>query len=221
MKRHDEVSPYYPIFLNIRGKKCLVVGGGEVALRKVKALLEHGANVQVVSPVLCTELSQLAKDGAVQAHQRSYKAEDLQDALIAVVATDNAKTNEGVAAEARRRGVLVNVVDDPQHSDFIVPSYFRRGDVTIAVSTSGRSPALARKIRSQLEKDFEPEYAQLALLAGEVRSELKREGVTVDSNAWQEVLDLDALSELLRDGRNQEVKDVMLKNLKLLGQKRL
>lgn len=221
MKRRDEASPYYPIFLNIRGKKCLVVGGGNVALRKVKALLEHGANVQVVSPSLCPELSQLAEEGAIQALQRSYKAEDLKGALIAIAATDNAKTNESVAAEARQRGVLVNVVDDPQHSNFIVPSYFRRGDVTIAVSTSGRSPALARKIRSQLEKGFGTEYGQLALLVGEVRSELKRRGVTVDSDAWQEVLDLDVLIELLRDGRTQEAKDIMLNNLKALGQRKL
>lgn len=221
MKRRDEASPYYPIFLNIRGKKCLVVGGGNVALRKVKALLEHGANVQVVSPSLCPELSQLAEEGAIQALQRSYKAEDLKGSLIAIAATDNAKTNESVAAEARQRGVLVNVVDDPQHSNFIVPSYFRRGDVTIAVSTSGRSPALARKIRSQLEKDFGTEYGQLALLVGEVRSELKRRVVTVDSDAWQEVLDLDVLIELLRDGRTQEAKDIMLNNLKALGQRKL
>ena len=216
MKRRDEVSPYYPIFLNIRGEKCLVVGGGKVALRKVKALLEHGANVEVASPTLCPELGQLAREGAIQVLQRSYKAEDLKGALIAIAATDDAKTNESVAAKARQRGVLVNVVDAPQHSDFIVPSYLRRGDVTIAVSTSGRSPALARKIRSKLEKDFGTEYAQLALLANEVRFELKRQGVTVDSNAWQEVLDLSLLIELLRGGRTQEAKDIMLKNLKVL-----
>jgi len=214
---YDETSPYYPIFLNIRGEKCLVVGGGKVALRKVQAFLECGANVQVVSPILCSELRRLAESGAIQALQRDYKAEDLQDALIAVAATDDAKTNESVAAEARRQRVLINVVDDPQRSDLIAPSYFRRGEVTIAVSTSGRSPALARKLKSKLEKDFGTEYAQLAVLASEVRTELKQQKITVDNDAWQEVLDLNLLTELLKAGKIQEAKDTLLRDLKALG----
>ena len=218
MKRHEEISPYYPLFVNIGGKKCLVVGGGEVALRKVQALLEHGANVEVVSPVLCPELSRMAREGTIQALERDYKPEDLQDALIAIAATDDAKANESVAAEARRRGILVNVVDDPQHSDFIAPSYFRRGDVTVAVSTSGRSPALARKIRSELEKQFGTEYARLALLANEVRHELKQQGVTVGNDAWQEVLDLHPLIELLKYGKRHEAKEIMLRKLKAVGE---
>ena len=220
MKQPDAISPYYPIFLDIHGKKCLVLGGGEVALRKVKALLKHGANVAVVSPTLCTELNRLAEDGTIQIFQRSYKAEDLQDATIAVAATDNAKINESAADQARLQGILVNSVDDLQHSDFIVPSYFCRGDFTVAVSTSGKSPALARKIRSELEKDFGSEYAQLVLLANEVRSELKQQGITVDGEAWQEALDLTLLTKLLRDSRNQEAKDIMFNNLKALGQRK-
>lgn len=218
MKKREPASPYYPIFLNIRGKKCLVVGGGKVASRKVQTLLGHGADVEVVSPTLCPELNRLAKDGVIRIQQRDYRAKDLHYALIAVAATNDAKINESVAAEARRRGILVNVVDDPQHSDFIVPSYFRRGGVIVAVSTSGRSPALARKIRSELEKDFKAEYAQLALIADEVRSELKQHGVTADSNVWQEVLSLNSLIELLRQGRSQEAKEIMLAKLKATEQ---
>jgi len=218
MKRGEPASPYYPILLNIQGRKCLVVGGGPVALRKVKALLEHGANVEVVSPTFCPELNQLATDGVIRAIQRDYKSEDLQHTFIAIAATDDAKTNERVAAEAKRRGVLVNVVDDPKNSDFIVPSYLKRGDVIIAVSTSGRSPALARKIRSELENDFKAEYEQLAVVADEVRSELKQQGITVSSDAWQEVLSLNSLMELLRQGKNQEAKEIMLTRLKTLEQ---
>ncbi|MBM3118112.1 MAG: bifunctional precorrin-2 dehydrogenase/sirohydrochlorin ferrochelatase [Chloroflexi bacterium] len=214
MKKREPASPYYPIFLNIRGKKCLVVGGGKVALRKVQTLLEHGADVEVVSPALCPELNRLAKDGTIRAQQRSYKAKDLHDALIAVAATDDSKINEGIAAKARRRGILINVVDDPKNSDFIVPSYLRRGDIIVAVSTSGRSPSLARKIRTELEKDFKAEYAQLALIADEVRSELKQQGITVDSDAWQEVLNLNSVAELLRQGENQEAKEVIIRKLK-------
>lgn len=218
MKRDEQASTYYPILLNIQGRKCLVVGGGPVALRKVKALLEHGANVEIVSPTFCPKLNQLATDGAIRAIQRDYKSEDLQHTFIAIAATDDAKTNERVAAEARRRGVLVNVVDDPKNSDFIVPSYLKRGDVIIAVSTSGRSPALARKIRSELENDFKAEYEQLAVVADEVRSELKQQGITVSSDAWQEVLSLNSLMELLRQGKNQEAKEIMLTRLKTLEQ---
>lgn len=210
-------SPYYPVFLNIRGKKCLVVGGGEVALRKVKTLLDHGANVEVVSTSLCSELSRMARDGVIQLFQRGYEIEDLQNTLIVVAATDDSKINERVANDARRQSTLVNIVDDPQLSDFIVPSYFTRGDIIIAVSTSGKSPALARKIRTELEKKFIPEYAQLALLASEVRSELKQEGITVDGDDWQKVMDLDTLIKLLENDKKEEAKVIMLKDLRKLG----
>lgn len=216
MKRRGQASPYYPIFLNISGKKCVVVGGGLVALRKVRALLEHGASVKVISPELCPELSQLGQDGTVGILCRDYVQGDLEDALIAVAATDDSKMNGRVAAEARRRGVLVNVVDDPQRSDFIVPSYLRRGDITIAVSTGGRSPALARRIRAKLEESLEAEYASLALLVGEVRSELKQRGITVDSHDWQEALDLDSLIHMVQAGRNEEVRAVLFSSLEKL-----
>jgi len=221
MKTRRETYSYYPILLNIQGKKCLVVGGGNVALRKVQALLEQGANVEIVSPNFCPELNKLAKEGTVRAINRDYKPEDLKETFIAIAATDDVKTNERLAAQARRLGILVNVVDDPNNSDFIVPSYFRRGDIIIAVSTSGRSPALARKIRSELEKSFQAEYAQLALVADEVRSELKQQGITVSGDAWQKVLDLNSLIELLRRGKNQQAREIMLSKLKILEQQEL
>lgn len=214
MKKGDEQPTYYPIFLNISGKKCVVVGGGQVALRKVTTLLEHGASVEVISPDLCSELSQLAESGEIGVLQRSYRAGDLQDAVIAIAATNDSNTNLEVVKEARRKAVLVNVVDDAESSDFIVPSYMRRGDVTIAISTGGRSPALARKIRNRLEKDFGDEYASLALLIDEVRAEVKGQGIKVNGDAWQEALDLDLLGDLLRRGDNEKAKAILLSNLK-------
>lgn len=218
MKKQKETYSYYPIFLNIQGKKCLVVGGGNVALRKVQALLEHGADIEIVSPDLCPELKQLEKEEKIRTIQRDYKQADLKNAFIAIAATNDANTNERIAAGARRSGVLINVVDDPDNSDFIAPSYFRRGDIVVAVSTCGRSPALARKIRGELEKDFQAEYAKLALVADEVRSELKQQGITVSNEAWQKVLDLKSLIELLRRGKNQQAKEIMLSTLKILEQ---
>jgi len=216
MKRDNQTPRYYPIFLNIGGKRCVVVGGGLVALRKVKALLEHEASVKVISPELCPELSQLAKSRAIQVLQRNYNGGDLQGALIAIAATDDGEINNKVAEEARAKGVLVNVVDDSEHSDFIVPSQFRRGDITIAVSTAGKSPALARKIRTRLEKDFGAEYASLALLIGEVRSELKRQGIKINGHSWQEAINLDVLIELLRTGQSKKAKATLLVNLERL-----
>jgi siroheme synthase-like protein len=218
MKKDERASPYYPILLNIQGKKCLVVGGGQVALRKAKTLLEHDANIEVVSPTFCLELNQLAKDKALKVHQRDYRTEDLKGAFIAIAATDNVKTNKRVSSEARRQGVLVNVVDNPKNSNFIVPSYLKRGDVIIAVSTSGKSPALARKIKSELDKNFKVEYEHLAVVADEVRSQLKQQGITASSDAWQKVLSLNSLMELLGQGKNREAKEIMLKRLKTLAQ---
>jgi len=220
MKKHEAASPYYPILLNIQGKKCLIVGGGKVALRKAQMLVEHGANVVIVSPAFCPELNQLVKDGNIQAIHRDYETEDLNDSFMVVAATDDIKTNERIAAEARKIGILVNVVDKPDISDFIVPSYFRRGDIIVAVSTSGRSPALARKIRGELERDFKAEYAQLAVIASEVRNELKQHGITVSGDDWQEVLNLNSLIELIRRGKNQEAREIMLTKLKTLQQRK-
>jgi len=220
MKKHEAASPYCPLLLNIQAKKCLVIGGGEVALRKAQMLLEHGAVVEIVSPNLCPQLSQLVKDGAVKAEKRAYNNEDLNGSWLVVAATDDAGVNEKVAAEARKRKILVNVVDRQDISDFIVPSYFRRGDIIVAVSTSGKSPALARKIRSQLETDVKAEYAQLAVIASEVRSQLKEQGIVVSGDDWQEVLNLNSLIELIKRHKNQEAKEIMLARLKTCGHKK-
>ena len=217
MKREDQVPAYYPVSLNISGRKCVVVGGGQVALRKVKALLEHGADVEVISPDLCPEMVQLAEDGELQVIAKEYRAGDLKKAFVAIAATDDSEINQRVVAEARKGAVLVNVVDDAENSDFIVPSYLRRGEVTVAVSTSGRSPALARKIRTRLEKELGDEYASLTHLIGEVRAEVKREGMKVDGDRWQKALDLDLLLELLSRGDEAEARAILLSNLKSKG----
>ncbi len=218
MKKEAEVAACYPVFLNINNRKCVVVGGGQVALRKVKALLEHGADVEVVSPDLCPELVEIAGSGEIHTIPREYRAGDLENAFVAIAATDNTEINQRVVAEARSRAVLVNVVDDAGNSDFIAPSYMRRGDITIAVSTGGKSPALARKIRSRLEKELGDEYAVLASLIGEVRSEVRQRKIKIDGDGWQEALDLDQLLGLLRQGEKEKAKATLLSNLKMKQQ---
>jgi precorrin-2 dehydrogenase/sirohydrochlorin ferrochelatase len=214
--KRTKFRTYYPVFLNLVGKKCVVIGGGEVALRKIRMLLDCGAKVAVVSPVFHPDLSLLAESRAIEVIQRTYEPEDLQGAVMLISATDDEKINQRVADEAKQRGVLINVVDDPARSDFIVPSYFRRGGLTIAVSTSGMSPALARKIRTKLEQDFGEEYASMLSLIEKVRSTLKDRGVTASADAWQETLDLDLLVDLVKRGREGEAKSILLEKLEVL-----
>ena len=204
---------YYPLFLKISGKRCVVVGGGQVARRKVRGLLEYGANVEVISPDPCRELNKLGETGEIKVLRRRYQAGDLREAFLAIAASDNGDTNRQVVKEAQERAVLVNVADDPENSDFIVPSYMRRGNMTIAVSTGGVSPALARKIRTRLEKEIGAEYASLVRLVGEVRAQVKRQGIKVTGDDWQEALDLDLIIDLLKKGDEKKAKAVLLNKL--------
>jgi precorrin-2 dehydrogenase/sirohydrochlorin ferrochelatase len=137
----------------------------------------------------------------------------LTGASVVIAATDDPGINRQVAEDGKLASILVNVVDDAAHSDFIVPSYFSRGDVTIAVSTAGKSPALARKIRANLENSFGDEFAGLATLISGVRSELKKRGANIDGDVWQEAIDLDALLSLLSKGKRKEAREYLLKKL--------
>jgi siroheme synthase-like protein len=205
---------YYPIFLNLKGKKCVVVGGGKVALRKVKTLLNCGADVTVISPKPHAEISKLFKTKAIRLVRRNYEQGDLKGTALSIAATDVKKTNRKVAEEAKKNGTLVNVVDDPESSDFIIPSFFRRGDLSVAVSTSGLSPALAKKVRAKLEKNIGMEYAYLLSLIAEIRSEIKQKGLRASARTWQESLDLDSLILFLKAGRHKEAKAALLGKLR-------
>lgn len=191
-----------------------------MALGKIKALLECGAEVTVVSPTIDPELAQLVKAKTISLISREYEPEDTKDVFMTIAATDMREINVKVAADARKRGILINIADNSELSNFIIPSYFRRGGLTMAISTSGMSPALARKIRSKLEKNFVEEYGLLLSLIKEVRSELKQRGRVVSANAWQEALDLDLLIGLLREGQKEEVKAILLKKLEACEEKK-
>ncbi len=204
---------YFPAFLNIHGRRCVVIGGGVVALRKAKMLLDFGGNVTVVSPTLSPGLERLAEAGAISLVRREYKPGDLKDAIVAIAATDVSETNQRVADEAREQGVLVNVVDDSGQSDFIIPSYFHRGGLTTAVSTGGMSPALARKLRTRLELILGEECALLLSIVTDVRTALKEQGIIVGADAWQEALDLDLLIGLVRAGQPDEARTILLGKL--------
>jgi siroheme synthase-like protein len=204
---------YYPVLMNIESKRCVVCGGGEVALRKTRALLDCGASVEVISPSCCAGLVEMAGAGKLRIHSREYREKDLEGAFVAIAATDSKETNATIAGEAHRCGCFVNAVDDAASSDFIVPACLKRGDLTIAVSTSGRSPALARKLRAGLEDQFGREYAELVRLVSEVRSEIRQRGISVDEDTWQAGLDPGLLAGLLREGKAAEARRTIVRNL--------
>src|SRR5213083_3291749 len=161
---------YFPAFLDLRGRRCLVVGGGAIAERKVHGLLECGARVGVVSPALVPALARLVASGRIEHRARAFRKVDARGCVLIIAATGVAAVDDAVAEAARRHGALVNAVDRPARCDFIFGSILRRGELQIAVSTGGRSPALAREIRRRLEPMFGPEYAELVEQVGRERA---------------------------------------------------
>jgi precorrin-2 dehydrogenase/sirohydrochlorin ferrochelatase len=213
MKETSHKLPYYPVFLKIAEKKCVVAGGGNVALRKVRVLLDHGASVTVISPDHCPELLELDETGRIQIVKRNFQKDDLHDAFIAVAATDDRIANRLVAEMAQDNAVPVNIADDAENSDFILPAYMRRGDITIAVSTAGTSPALARKLRTKLENEYGEEYGVLLIIIDKLRAEIKNSRLNIDSEKWQDALDLDTLIPLLKKGNSKDAEIHLRKKL--------
>ncbi len=169
------MTRYYPVCLKLEGKKCVVVGGGRVAERKVASLLSCGALVWVISPVLTSRLSQLVKKGKIEHVKDDYQPKFLSGALLAIAATDDEKINSRVASQAGRKGILVNAVDSPEECTFIVPASLNRGDLSISIFTNGLSPALSRKIRQQLEEKYGREYGEFLKIMAKLRPKVLEE----------------------------------------------
>ncbi len=160
---------YYPVNLVLKNKRCLVIGGGAVAERKVRRLLECGACVTVISPILTAGLKALSKKGKIAPRLGRVSLRDLDAAYLVIAATADRAINSRVSSHCRKNGILVNVVDSPEECGFILPSIIRRGDLTISISTGGISPALAKRIRQYLEKTFGAEYAGLLGMMKKIR----------------------------------------------------
>jgi precorrin-2 dehydrogenase/sirohydrochlorin ferrochelatase len=161
---------YYPVNLNIRHQPCLVVGGGGVGSRKVRTLLDCGAAVTVVSPEVTDTLTALAAQNQISLKLRPYQASDLDGVFLVIGATDSRDINRAIHNDALKQGKLCNIADQPDLCNFILPSIIDRGDLIIAISTSGKSPAVAKRVRKQIEAQFGPEYAGFLKLMGAVRS---------------------------------------------------
>ena len=197
------MPPYYPVFLDLKGRACVIVGGGEIAERKIAGLLECGAVITMVSPRVTPGIRAHADAGDIRWEAREYADGDLKGAFLAIASTDDEDVNKAVHEEASREGIVLNVVDRTALCSFIAPAVVRRGEVTVALSTGGASPALARKLRETLEKSEVLEYASLAGVLSSARAEIKRLGVTVHPDRWQECIDGQLLA-LVQGGRSDE-----------------
>ncbi len=192
---------YYPAFLDLKARTCLVVGGGHVAERKVETLLDSGARVTVVSPKLTTGLKKLASIGAITHIHRGYRPGDLEGAALVVSAADTKAVNARVATDAEAGGILVNTVDDPERCSFVAPSVVERGGLLIAVSTSGEAPALARRVRVELEEAYGAEYAIVVDIMGALRRRFLRSGkARAEKDRALAELAASPLAELIRRG---------------------
>lgn len=162
----------FPIFLKLAKRRCLVVGAGKIAEEKIEGLLPTGAEIRVVAPKATPRIRALAQERRILWEARAFKLSDLKGAFLVVAATTSPAVHERIYREARQRKVLCNVVDDPPHCDFYYGSVVRRGALQIAISTSGKSPALAQRIRKILEQQFGPEYEEWIAALGEAREKL-------------------------------------------------
>ncbi len=201
---------FLPIFLDVKGKPCLVVGGGEVADRKVALLLKTGARVRLISPQLCDNLVSLLKDNQIEHHPRDYREGDLDDCHLVIAATNNRSVNQLVSAHAQSARIPVNVVDQPELCSYITPSIIDRSPVVAAVSTGGASPVLARLIRSRLEALIPAGYGRLAALANRFRERVK-EKLSKPADRlqfWEKVLK-GSVAERVFSGHMEEADAVM------------
>lgn len=206
---------YYPIYLDIKNRHCLVVGGGSVGTRKVMTLLECGAAVAVVSPAITRQLRELANNDVITLTQRPFQNSDLKGNFLVIGATDDRELNLQIHAEAERLGLLCNIADHPDASNFILPSIVSRGDLSIAISTSGNSPALAKKLRKNLEKQFGDEYATFLTLMGNVRKKLLAQNHEPEGHKklFEQLIN----TEIIKKIKNHEEEDINKTLLEILG----
>jgi siroheme synthase-like protein len=206
-------TPFYIACLKLTGRRCLVVGGGEIGLEKVEGLLACDGRVTLMAPHAVPELEQLAREGSIEWERREYGgAEDLEGVFIAIAATDDTDANIRVYEDAERRAMLVNIVDVPPLCNFILPAIVRTGPLAIAISTAGASPALAKRIKREIADTYGEPYARLAELLNEVRGWAKGTLPTYqDRKVFFESIVNGAPDpvELLRAGDEQAVRDLI------------
>jgi len=205
---------YYPVNLNIRNRRCLVVGGGSVGTRKVKTLLDCGAVVTVVSPDLSEELQTLSKSKTLFLKNRTFRSSDLDGNFLVICATSDQKLNIRISSEAEQRNMLCNVADVPEACNFILPAIVERGDLIISISTSGSSPAFAKTLRKELEGRFGEEYKLFLMLMGAIRKKLLDDDHEPEAHkALFEKLINGGMVNMIRDNNREGIQALLLKTL--------
>ncbi|WP_432401678.1 precorrin-2 dehydrogenase/sirohydrochlorin ferrochelatase family protein [Wukongibacter sp. M2B1] len=212
------MGKYYPIMLNIKGKSCKVIGGGRVAERKVTDLLKADSIVTVISPFITEKLLKYYNDGKINLIEREYRYGDLNGSHLVYAATDDREVNETCLKECREKGILLNVVDKPDMCDFIVPSKITRGDLTITVSTNGKSPMLSSKIRKELENLFTEEYGDYLEILGDIREKVKADIQNIEKRrkVFRSLVYSDLFDRYL-NGEDLDLKDELLSLCKAQG----
>ena len=194
------MNTYYPVYIQLQGQPCVVIGGGKIAAGKVEGLLAAQANVTVIAPKITARLHDLVQEKQITYLGREYQTGDLTGAFMVICATDRTEINHAVWQEAAANRQLVNVVDDTPRCNFIAPSILRKGDLTVAISTSGKAPALAVRLKERLQRELGPEYERFLELAGELRQPLAQHIPDFETrkSLWYELLDSDILDVLAR-----------------------
>ena len=202
--------PYYPIYLDVEERDVVIVGGGNVCARKAETMLKYGARVTIVSPAFTDEIEGWAREGKVKIRRKKYEEADLEGASIVIASTDDEKTNTQVAQDCRRRKIPVNVVDVTPLCEFIVPAIVESGSIQIAVSTGGKSPALARTLKEDLQKFVGPEYDEVNQLLGSLRDAAKEKLPTdTDRKRFFDSIIAEGILDMLREGRRDDAYEVV------------
>jgi precorrin-2 dehydrogenase / sirohydrochlorin ferrochelatase len=197
--------PYYPIYIDIENRDVVIIGGGNVCARKAETMMKYGARVTIVSPEFTGEIEQWAREGCLALKRKTYDHSDLDGANIVIASTDDTSVNEQIAADCRARRIPVNVVDVTPLCEFIVPAIVERGSIQIAVSTGGKSPAVARTLKEDLQRMIGPEYAEMNDVLGTLRDGAKAVLPTdVDRKRFFDGIIAAGVLELLRSGRRAE-----------------
>jgi precorrin-2 dehydrogenase/sirohydrochlorin ferrochelatase len=197
---------YYPVYFNITNRMCVVVGGGDIAERKIARLLECGASVVVVGKKLGPKLVDMKSEGKIKHIAGDYQEKHIRNAFLVIGATDRDDVNERIYRDAKRNGIPANIVDDPGRCDFILPSIFQQGDLQIAISTGGKSPALAKRLRLEMEKNYGPEYKTLLDIMGAVREKVITKGRPSEEN--KELFESLLNSDILRHIQEKNISKV-------------
>jgi len=198
----------YPIFINLSDRSCLIIGGGKVAQRKIETLLEYKARVLLVSPVVTDVIDKWAQQELIVWERRAFEPADLKGIFLVFIATGDSHINKKIADLCRERGIMVNAVDDPENCDFYVPAILRRDSLCIAVSTEGKSPLLAAKLRNELDRTIPSAYGDWVELLGQLRDEIKRSDLDIEQRRqlFADLVYSDIL-ELIIQGRKQEAEE--------------